>query len=62
MERVRPIYTWRFLATVSRLIAAQFQKPREREAKNLALRAVCLLLIRQSFLGDPLKLELTSPC
>lgn len=37
MERVKPIRTWKFLATVPRLIAAQFQKHREGEAKNLAL-------------------------
>lgn len=30
MERVRAIYPWRFLATVLRLIAAQFQKERKR--------------------------------
>lgn len=59
MGRVRPIYTWRFLATVPRLIAAQFQKPRKGEAKNLAFVS-SVLLIQQSLFGGPSQIRINS--
>lgn len=59
MEHARPICPGTFLAAAPRLIAAQFQKHRETEAKTLALCGV-RYSADNHYLGDPLKLELAS--